>query len=366
MAATFSQRLFSISELARLESLGELIIQPKFQRRSFWTPDARSYLIDTIVRSLPMPKIYLRRQVLEIDRPPVYEVVDGQQRLQSIFDFIRDRFELKQKHNRNFPNLRYKDLPDPVKRTFLSYQISVELMEHATDPEVWGMFERLNRYTFTVNAQERRNAEFSGLFKQSSYRLAAEQLSLDTWQGMRVFGDQQFARMREVELTSDVLSAKVKGITDIASLNNVYREFDDCLPNQEGLEDTFREIMKYIRKELMDTVRSTKFRLQVRTYSLMVSLADSLSGIPEGLGPVELRPGPDICMRMVEVDERLRPAAVPLGLAALKGALTHGTSHVPERRVRNEHFVKMLSLTDQDWNQHWHDLTLVRNATESA
>ena len=158
-----------------------------------------------------MPKIYLRRQVLEIDRPPVYEVVDGQQRLQSIFDFIRGRFELKQKHNQNFPNLRYKDLPDPVKRTFLSYQISVELMEHATDPEVWGMFERLNRYTFTVNAQERRNAEFSGLFKQSSYRLAAEQLSLDTWQGMKVFGDQQFARMREVELTSDVLSAKVKG-----------------------------------------------------------------------------------------------------------------------------------------------------------
>ena len=122
----------------------------------------------------------------------------------------------------------------------------------------------------------------------------------------------------------------------------MYQEFDDCLPNQEGLEDTFREIIKYIRKELMDTVRSTKFRLQVRTYSLIVSLADSLSGIPDGLGPVELRPGPDICRRMVEVDERLRPAAVPLGLAALKGALTHATSHVPQRRVRNEHFVKML------------------------
>ena len=362
MAATFSQEILPISDLARLQSQGELIIQPKFQRRAFWTPDARSYLIDTVVRSLPMPMIYLRREEPDRSRPAIYEVVDGQQRLRSILDFMAGQFELKQKHNQMFPNARYQDLPDPVRRAFLGYKISVEVMENATDPEVWGLFERLNRYTFTVNAQERRNAEFSGLFKQLSYRLAAEQLSLDTWKGMTVFGDQQFARMREVEMTSDVLAAMLKGIIDIARLNSVYKEFDDQLPNQEDIETTFRQIMNFIRFELIETVRATKFSLQVRTYSLMVSLADSLKGIPDGLGPVKLQRGQEICNRMIEMDHALRPVEVPPGLIGLKNTLTRATSHVPERKIRNEHFVKMLSMPPQEWKDYWRELTHSRNA----
>ena len=357
MAATYSQEIFTVADFARLKSQGVLVIQPKFQRRAFWTPDARSYLIDTVVRALPMPKVYLRRQVEDKSRPPVYEVVDGQQRLRSLFTFLGNGCELKQKHNQNFPNMLYRDLPEPVQRAVLGYRIAVEIMEDASDSEVWGMFERLNRYTFIVNAQERRNAEFSGLFKQLSYRLAAEQSALDTWKRMGVFRDQQIARMREVEMTSDVLAAMLKGITDISRLSRVYKEFDDSLAGQEELAATFRRIIQFISGELIDTVRSTKFKLQVRTYSLMVSLADALRGIPEGYGPATLRSGSTICGRMVQMDEALRPADVPPGLASLKKSLTSATSHIPERRMRHEHFLKMLSLSDGDWESHWHKLT---------
>ena len=362
MTATYSHDIFTIADFNRLKSREELVIQPKFQRRAFWPPDARSYLIDTIVRALPMPKIYLRRHVENKDHPATYEVVDGQQRLQSVFDFLDNKYELKQKHNQNFPNTYYDEMPEPVRREFLGYKIAVEIMENATDSEVWGMFERLNRYTFVVNAQERRNAEFSGLFKQLSYRLAAEPSALDTWKQTGVFGDQQIARMREVEMTSDVLAAMLKGITDISMLNGIYREFDDNLPEQSEIMETFREIMRFINGELIHSVRNTKFKLQVRTYSLMVSLADSLRGIPEGLGPVPPRSGPVISRRMLQMDDALRPVEVPPGLAGLKRSLTSATSHIPQRRIRNEHLVKMLSFSDRDWESHWHGLIQEQDA----
>jgi hypothetical protein len=37
-----------------------LELNPRFQRRPVWKPGAKSYLIDTIVRGLPIPVIFLR------------------------------------------------------------------------------------------------------------------------------------------------------------------------------------------------------------------------------------------------------------------------------------------------------------------
>ena len=126
MTASYIQEIFTVGDFARMKSTSELEIQPKFQRRSLWTPDARSYLIDTIVRGLPMPKIYLRRCAPDPDMPPVFEVVDGQQRLRSIFHYLSNDFVLKQKHNRDFPNLHFDELPDPLQRSILGYSIAVE------------------------------------------------------------------------------------------------------------------------------------------------------------------------------------------------------------------------------------------------
>jgi uncharacterized protein DUF262 len=85
--ATFSRAIYSIAKFVRWANREELILQPKFQRRLVWEEKARSYLIDTIVRELPMPKIYMRRVVHPRTKLSAYEVVDGQQRLRAILDF---------------------------------------------------------------------------------------------------------------------------------------------------------------------------------------------------------------------------------------------------------------------------------------
>jgi hypothetical protein len=351
--ATFHRSNYKIADILRWEKEDELILQPKFQRRLVWEDDARSYLIDTIVRNLPMPKIYLRRNVSPKTKLMAYEVVDGQQRLKAIIDFYDGKLVLSKRHNPELGDTTFDGLPEPLQRAFLQYVLSTEIMENATDPEVWAMFERLNTYTLTLNRQEKLNAKWFGYFKQIAYRLAAEQSALDAWKDMRVFTDRQIARMIEVELTSDVLVAIVDGISDITDTAKAYKEYDKEFPRRDAAINTFQKSLSFIATKLPEAVRTTRFRNRAWFYSLMVAMADVMKGIPKGNGPRELRSDHEIQRRMYALDVTLRPVRLPPGLADLHDALSRQTSHIPPRLVRHEHFHAMLTLSEGSWQDRW-------------
>lgn len=354
--ATFSRTNYSIGHIIRLWDRRQLILQPKFQRRAAWEDKARSLLVDTIVRSLPMPKIYLRRIVNPDTDLSAYEVVDGQQRLRAIIDFRKGDLVLNKQHNADLGNTTFQDLPDSVQRAFLEYEISTEVTEDASDPEIWNMFERLNTYTLTLNRQERLNAKYFGYFKQTAYQLAAEKSALDAWEQLGVFTDRQIARMKEVEMTSDVLVAIVQGISDINAIPRLYHEFDDEFPSKELAETTFRATLSFLSEHLSAAIRTTRFRRLSWFYSLMVATADAKVGIPAGARPLQLQPGQELQRRMHDIDEVLKRKEPPQGLADLHATLSQATSHVPERRIRHDHFIKMLTLAEPIWRDRWAQL----------
>jgi hypothetical protein len=351
--ATFHRSNYKIADILRWEKEKELILQPKFQRRDVWENDARSYLIDTIVRNLPMPKIYLRRNVNPKTNLMAYEVVDGQQRLKAIIDFYNGMLVLSKRHNPELGDSTFDGLPEPLQRTFLQYEVSTEVMENAPDPEVWAMFARLNSYTLTLNRQERLNAMWFGYFKQAAYRLAAEQSALDAWKDMRVFTDRQIARMSEVELTSDVLVAILDGISDLTDVAKAYKNYDKEFPRRDMATKIFRKSLSFIANKLPEAVRTTKFRNRAWFYSLMVAVADALQGIPKGNGVRKLRSEHEIQKRMYALDVHLRPVGLPAALAELHEALSRQTSHVPPRLVRHEQFYTMLTLSEGSWRDRW-------------
>ena len=353
--ATFHRTQYKIAELLRLYERDELVLQPKFQRRLAWEEVARAYLIDTVVRALPMPKIYLRGVVANAAQFQ-YEVVDGQQRLTAIIDFYYGKLRIDSKHHPQFGGCNFGDLPEPVQGSFLNYVISTELMEDATDPEVWAMFERLNDYTLVLNRQEKLNARWFGWFKQAAYNLAADGPSLDAWEEMRIFNSRQIARMREVELTSDVLVAVVRGTSDISMIANVYRDYDDEFPNREAVERVFRSALRSILDQMGPVVCATRFRRIAWFYSLMVSVCDVLEGIPAGMGPGILQSGESVCSRMRDLHEVLKLPEPPEGLAELHSTLSRATGHVRERRIRHEHFYNLLTLPDAAWDHRWQEL----------
>ena len=53
---------FRVTDFLNWQRQGSLVLNPPFQRRSVWKPDAKSYFIDTVVRGLPAPIIYIREQ----------------------------------------------------------------------------------------------------------------------------------------------------------------------------------------------------------------------------------------------------------------------------------------------------------------
>src|SRR5947208_9602966 len=84
-----SKTHYKVSDFISWAKASTLILSPSFQRRSVWPAGAKSYLIDTIVRGLPIPIIFLREQKTDLDSlEPKREVVDGQQRIRTLLTFI--------------------------------------------------------------------------------------------------------------------------------------------------------------------------------------------------------------------------------------------------------------------------------------
>src|SRR5579864_3649543 len=66
---------------------GRLELRPPFQRKPVWTDKQRSALIESVLMNIPIPEVYV--QVTQaVDGTEQYGVVDGQQRLRTILQFV--------------------------------------------------------------------------------------------------------------------------------------------------------------------------------------------------------------------------------------------------------------------------------------
>jgi uncharacterized protein with ParB-like and HNH nuclease domain len=72
------------------EKKGTLLLTPKYQRNPIWSDGQKCFLIDSIISGCPIPQVYINilSQGKGKDRKTVYEVVDGQQRLRAILEFM--------------------------------------------------------------------------------------------------------------------------------------------------------------------------------------------------------------------------------------------------------------------------------------
>lgn len=131
---------------------------PDFQRPAVWSLGQKQLLIDTILRDYDIPKLYWRK----ISKSPEkYEVVDGQQRLRTIFEFHAGEFALAKDADDIdgvvVAKMHYADLPEDLRLTFDKYPLDVIVLSDTSEDEVREMFLRLQNGT-TLKAQEKRNA----------------------------------------------------------------------------------------------------------------------------------------------------------------------------------------------------------------
>lgn len=143
----------------------EIDPQPQYQRAPVWKLRKKQLLIDSILRGFDMPKFYLRR--VDSGSPFEWEVVDGQQRFRTIWEFIDGDFELSEE-SADLPGFgdlsgqSYVGLSHEAKDKLHGYPLSVVEIQDATEPEIRDLFLRLQEGV-PLNPAERRHAMVGGL-----------------------------------------------------------------------------------------------------------------------------------------------------------------------------------------------------------
>jgi hypothetical protein len=136
---------------------------PDYQRPPAWNRKQKQLLLDTILREYDIPKMYWR--AVKRSDGVEYEVVDGQQRIRTIWEYRKNNFPLAQDmddiRGHNVAGMKYDDLPLDVRTIFDAYPVDVVIVEDAAqsdqEDEVRDMFLRLQNGTI-LKAQEKRNA----------------------------------------------------------------------------------------------------------------------------------------------------------------------------------------------------------------
>lgn len=221
-------------------------LNPEFQRGRVWTSSARIYLIDTILRQLPIPKVYLRTTIDTKTQHSVREVVDGQQRLRAIFDFAADKIVLSKRAG-DYAGLRYSTLPPEQQEVFLNYPISVGQLINASDSDVLDIFARLNSYSVVLNAAEKRHALYQGDFKWAVRSTSKNWARL--WEDLGVLTVRQAVRMQDDSLIAEMFGFVLDGLRDggQANIERLYKHYDaDHADEVTAAQETVDRILRFL------------------------------------------------------------------------------------------------------------------------
>ena len=275
---TFKPRAFAISDFYEWYQSKQLVLNPKFQRRAVWAPPAKSNLINTIILGLPMPIFFIRSKVDPDTKRSIREVVDGQQRLRAIFDFIDNGFTIRKSQNSEYGGKYFSELPDEIKSEILNYEISVNVLVDMDDKEILDIFARLNSYGVKLNPQELINAKYFGVYKQFIYELGYDYTTF--WELNEIFTTAHMLRMKEAEFVSELMAAVLGGIQDSKAAEKYYSQYDDSFDQANVIADRFRTIMDMIASIFEGNLSQSKFKTLPLLYSLFVVLYHMKYGIP--------------------------------------------------------------------------------------
>lgn len=258
----------------------EIEFSPNFQRNSVWNEKAKSYLIDTILRGLPTPPIFMRQTIDINARKTSRQIIDGQQRLRTITEFYENKFCIMKSHNTTYGGKYYIDLDDEAKKQFLEYEFFVEIINEENDSIIYDMFARLNTNNAVLNKQELRNAKYWGEFKVAAYNLAGQYR--DFFSEHKIFNDKQFSRMEDVEFISTLINLCLNNIqTDTpASIDKLYEKYDKSF-NEFGTAKTkLDNVIAFVEEILVFFNGKSKiFCRKVYFYTLFATILHQMYGI---------------------------------------------------------------------------------------
>ena len=149
-----------------------LKLDPEFQRELLWKENQKNELIESILMGIPLPLIYVKE-----DQNGVFIIVDGKQRLTTLFDFMNDKFSLKNlRMLQNINRKKFSELTQKQQNRIEECQLSLHVIKPPTKDRVtFDLFDRVNRGGTRLNNQEMRNALYQGNATELLKKLSASE-----------------------------------------------------------------------------------------------------------------------------------------------------------------------------------------------
>lgn len=332
---------------------GALDIRPPYQRAPVWAERQKNALIESVLLRLPIPEVYIQQTVDE-DGETTHAVVDGQQRIRSILQFVGvdddddadNDFSLdKVDAQSEWYGKRFADLDEEDKRRFWRYRLAVRTLETEHDEEVRDMFKRLNKYTMPLKPQELRNATYIGPFARLATIIADES---DYWAENSIVSAQSIRRMGDIEFVAELLIGVLHGpqggsASIIDEYYAQYEDYEDEFPEQRSTRRRFNTTLILVQR-LFPNIRKIRWRNKTDFYSLFVALSHLLREY--GPASVRLRPMRSALEEFAaSVDARQadEDARVPAEVQRYVRALTRGAN---DKARRGERHLALLTLLE--------------------
>lgn len=294
---------YDLFSLQRLISKSIIKLDPDYQRRHRWPIETSSRLIESLILNIPIPVVFISQDI-DVDEEigestSRYTVIDGQQRLTAIYNFLNNDFALEGLEALpELDGMRYKDLPPFLLRRLEERTIKCLRIDSTVDEQVkFDIFERLNTGSIKLEAQELRNATARGPFNLLIKELAKNKNFRELIQinESNPGENSKIKKMEDVELvlrffalTDKRYTTLKKGFKDF--LTDSLNEFNK-LP-QEKIDLASKKFVATINYiyENTDSKPFAKFRLENGDYKKMSSFNAAvydavMVGISECLDP---------------------------------------------------------------------------------
>ena len=164
---------YSLRQLVEMIADGDIDLAPDFQRQYVWKARQRSGLIESLLLGIPLPSFYFNE-----DAWGRLQVVDGVQRLTTIFQYVHEKtFKLgKVTYLHDLEGQGFDDLVALFRRRLNSAQFVAHVIDPQTPYRVkFDIFHRINTGGSPLSAQEIRHCMSGKQAREFLKRLATDQ-----------------------------------------------------------------------------------------------------------------------------------------------------------------------------------------------
>jgi hypothetical protein len=277
----------------------KIVLSPYFQRNLVWRLIHKQDFIKTILLGYPFPQIFLAKGGIDVDNlTSISLLVDGQQRMKSILDFVDNNISVDNKH--------FNDLTTTEKDNFLTYEIAIiELQMESNDPDIKEVFKRLNRTFYSLTNIEKLATEYSPaemmllaklLTREIEPKVPKAEHSIDpnvpesylVWASKRkieyypilvleksIFTSYEISRKVHLMITLNILATIERGFFNRNIPSSMLEEYSETFPNKEEVLEKLDKVAKKILE--LDLPTNSYWYNKANFFSLVIFFYNNYS-----------------------------------------------------------------------------------------